>query len=168
MTSSSSRHILAAIRCPSLRLDILVGHAPVQDEQGKQDMWWREIIAMIQGRTQPRADLVALLDANGRVGSISSLGVGAVEPQEEDAGEELLHDFLGKCDLVAANTLDGTGRRTWVPTRGQEARIDYVVCPRRWLPMLHRAGTADFSQAIADKEDHRPVFAKFVCVKSVR
>ena len=161
VTSSSSRHILAAIRYTSLRLDILVGHAPVQDEQGKQDMWWREITAMVQGRPQPRADLVALLDANGRVGSISSLAVGAVEPQE-DAGGELLHDFLGKCDLVAANTFDGTGRRTWVQTKGQEARIDYVVCPQRGLPMLHRAETADFSLAIADKEDHRPLFAKFV------
>ena len=49
-----------------------------------------------------------------------------------------------------------------MPTRGQEARLDYVVCPQRWLPMLQRAGTADFSLAIADKEDHRPVFAKFV------
>ena len=86
--------------------------------------------------------------------------MGAVEPQE--AGGELLHDFLGKCDLLAANTFDGTGRRTRVPTRGQEARIDYEVCPQRWLPMLRRAGTADFSLAIADKEDHRLVFAKFV------
>ena len=37
-----------------------------------------------------------------------------------------------------------------------------MVYPQRWLPMLQRAGTADFSLAIADKEDHRPVFAKFV------
>ena len=77
---------------------------PVQDEQGKQEMWWRGITAMVQGRPQPRADLVALLDANGRVGSISSLAVGAVGPQEEDAEGEMLHDFLGKCDLMAANT----------------------------------------------------------------
>ena len=117
----------------------------------------------VQGRPQPRAELVALIDANGRVGSIASQAVGPVEPQEEDAGGELLHDFLGKCGLLAANTFDGTGRRTWVPTRGQEARLDYVVCPQRWLPMLQRAGTADFSLAIADKEDHRPVFAKSSC-----
>ena len=83
-------------------------------------------------------------------------------PLEEDAGGELVHDFLDKCDLMAANTFDDSGRRTWVPSGGQEARIDYVVCPQRWLPMLHRAGTADFSLAIADKEDHRPAFAKFV------
>ena len=49
-----------------------------------------------------------------------------------------------------------------MPTSGWEARIYYVVCPQRWLPMLHRAGTADFSVAIADNEDHRLVFAKFV------
>ena len=161
VTSSSSRHILAVIQCPSL-LDILVGHAPVQDEQGKQEMWWREITAMVQGRSQPRTDLVALFDPTHKVGSISSLSVGAIEPQEKDAGGELLHDFLGKCDLMAANTFDGTGRRTWVPTRRQEPRIDHVVCPQRWLPMLNRAGTDDFSQAIADKEDHRPLFATFV------
>ena len=99
VTSSSSRHTLAAIRCPSLRLDIFVGHAPVQDEQGKQDMWWREITAMVQGRPQPRADLVALLDADGWVSSISSLAVGAVEPQEEDAGGELLHEVPGQVRL---------------------------------------------------------------------
>ena len=69
---------------------------------------------------------------------------------------------MGKCGLLAANTFDGTGRRTWVPTRGQEARLDYLVCSQRWLPMLQRTGTADFSLAIADKEDHRPVIAKFV------
>ena len=103
-----------------------------------------------------------LIDANGGVGSIASSAVGAVEPQEEDAGGELLHDFLGKCDLLAADTFDGTGRRTWVPARGQEARIDCVVCRQRWLPMLQRAGTADFSPATADKEYHRPVLAKFV------
>ena len=151
VTSSSSRHILAVIRCPSL------GHAPVQDEQGKQEMWRREITAMAQGRPQPRADLVALLDANGRVGSISSVAVGAVEPQEED-GRELLHDFIRKCDVMGANTFDGTGRCTW---------IEYVVCPQRWLPMLHREGAADFSLAIADKEDHRPVFAKFCFARRV-
>ena len=84
-------------------------------------------------------------------------GGGVVEPQEEDAGRELLHDFLRKCELMLAP--DG---RTWVPTRGQKARIDHMICPQRWLPMLRRAVTADFSPGIADKEDHRPVFAKFV------
>ena len=63
---------------------------------------------------------------------------------------------------MATNTSGGTGRRTCVPTRGQEARIDYVICPQRWLPMLRRAETAGFSLAIADKEDHQPVSAKFV------
>ena len=144
VTGSSSRHTLATIRCPSLRLDFWVGHAPVQDEHGRQEKWWQEVTAMIQGRPQPRAELVALIDANGRVGSIASQAVGHVEPLVEDAGGELLHDFLGKCGLLAANTFDGTGRRTWVPTRGQEARLDCVVCPQRWLPMLQRAGTADF------------------------
>ena len=152
---------------PSLRLDILVGHALVQDEQGKQELWWRKITALVQWRPQPGAELVALLDANGRVGSISSFAVGAVEPHEEDAGGEMLHDFLGKCDLMAANTFDGTGRRTWVPTRGQEAPIDYVVCLQRWLPMLHRARTADFSLAIADKEDHDQCLRNLFCVKRV-
>ena len=96
----------------------MVGHAPVQDEHGRQEKWWKEITAMIQWRPQPRAELVALIDANGRVDSIASQAVGPVEPQEEDAGRELLHDFLGKCGLLAANTFDGTGRRTWVPTGG--------------------------------------------------
>ena len=90
---------------------MLFGHALVQDEQGKKELWWRKITALVQGRPKPRAELVASLDANGRVGSISSFAVGAVEPQEEDAGGELLHDFLGKCDLMAANTFDGTKRR---------------------------------------------------------
>ena len=40
VTSSGSRHLLAAIRCPSLRLDVLVGHESVQDEHGKQETWW--------------------------------------------------------------------------------------------------------------------------------
>ena len=56
---------------------------------------------MIQGRPLPRAEPVALIDANGRVG-IASQAVRPVEPQEEDAGGELLHDFLGKCGLLAA------------------------------------------------------------------
>ena len=76
MTSSSSRHLLATIRCPVLRLDVLVGHAPVQDEHERQEKWWQEITAMIQGRPQPRAELVALIDANGRVGSIASQAAG--------------------------------------------------------------------------------------------
>ena len=86
MTSSSSRHLLANIRCPVLQLDVLIGHTPVQGEHGRQEKWWQEITAMIQGRPQPRAELVALIDASGRVGPIASQAVGPVEPQEEDAG----------------------------------------------------------------------------------
>ena len=62
---------------------------------------------MVQGRPQPRAELVALIDAKGRVGSIASSALGAVEPQEKDAGGELLHDFLCKCELMAANRRPG-------------------------------------------------------------
>ena len=95
----------------------------MQDEKGKQEMWWRRSLKWYKG--SPSQEQIWLPCST----PISSLAVGAVEPQEEDAGGELLHDFLDKCDLMGANTFDGTGRRTWVPTRGQEARIDYVVCP---------------------------------------
>ena len=90
--------------------------------------------ATVQWRPQPRAELVALIDANGRVGLIASPAVGSVEPQEEDAGGELMHDILGKCELLAANTFDGTGRRTWVLTRGQEARLDLCGLPAALAP----------------------------------
>ena len=86
----------------------------MQDEHRRQEKWWQEITAMTQGRPQPTAELLALIDANCRVGSIASQAVGPVEQQGEDAGGELLQDFLGKCGLLAANTFDGTGRRTWV------------------------------------------------------
>ena len=95
-----------------------------------------------------------LIDANGRVGSIASQSVGPVEPQEEDAGGELLHDFLGKCGLLAANTFDGTGRRKWVTTRGQEARLDHVVGPQRWLQMLHR--TKRLTSLVSSRGQGRP------------
>ena len=106
---------------------------------------------MVRRCPQPSAELVVLLDANGRIGSILSPAVGESEPQEEDAGGELLHDFLCKCELAAANTFDGTGLRTWVSTRGQEARIGYVIWPQRWAH--HTAPCWN---------DHRLVLAKFV------
>ena len=73
VTSLSSRHLLAAIRCPSLRRDILVGHAPVQDEQDKRRGGGRSLQCC-----KGAPELVALLDTNGRVGSIPSPAVGVI------------------------------------------------------------------------------------------
>ena len=99
VTSSSNRHLLAAIRCPSLRLDVLVGHALVKDGHGKQETWWREITPMVRGRHQSRAELLALADATCRVGSISSLEVGLSSHRRR------MLDFLGKCEFFACQHL---------------------------------------------------------------
>ena len=89
------------LRPADVQLDTMIGcnfSGRALSLQAAMHHWEADIVGL----------LAALLDANGRVGSIPSPAVEVIDPQEEDAGGELLHDFLGKSDLVAANTFDGT------------------------------------------------------------
>ena len=59
----------------------------MQDEHGLQEKWWQEVTAMIQRRPQPRAELVALIDASGRVGSLHLRRLGPSSRKRRMLGE---------------------------------------------------------------------------------
>ena len=65
------------------------------------------------------------MDANARVGSIQTPGIGPVEPQRENENGAFLRWFSGDCGLSAVNTFFSAGH-TWTDSNGHKLRIDYV------------------------------------------
>ena len=165
MLVSEPRMLLVAVRSPSLALDVMVLHAPIESAPAEdRDAWWARARQAAARRPQQRVALVVLVDGNARLGSVLSEAVGGYDADDENCNGAALHEFMGEQGLLATNTFFESRLGTWVATSGAERRGDYVLVPQVWRAQLEDAGVTDqVSLALAAKEDHRPVVARVAC-----
>ena len=81
-------------------------------------------------------NLVVFIDANGRVGSVASEGVGSWQADGEDHNGSRLRRFVDCFGLCIPSTFEGVHRGpgcTFCHNSGSVHRIDYVLVPCSWF-----------------------------------
>ena len=157
---STTQRLVVRLRCHNLRLVILVAHAPNNVDEDTLRTWWRHCSAAISPglREWP---ILALLDANARVGSMTSTSIGSFQAQEENIPGTIWHEWLLQEGLTVPQTFEShhTGEgHTWChPSGSASARLDYIALSHAL------AQRGDFSTCLADidislhRQDHLAV-----------
>ena len=149
--ASSPRWLL--VRAPIGRQDCLwlAAHAP-----SDEPLWWSELMQLVKGLNPDGLPLLAMIDANARLGSVQSVHVGAAEREQETVNGEAMHLALVDLELVAPATFLGGGTTWRHPLTGAWVRGDYVLVPLAWADACFEAYTdKDALLAIGTREDHR-------------
>ena len=142
----------------------MAGHAPQSgNDKSTIHEFWELLTSKVRAAQQkhPWALAFCLLDASGRVGSVTSGGIGGQAPDKEDHGSSELRLFVGACALVVENSFVDAGP-TWQHARGKWSRIDYVACCTAMHDHVTKVAVpVDIDLSLSVKEDHRPVMAVF-------
>jgi len=102
--------------------------------------------------------LIALLDANARLGSVISDSVGGVGEETQCERGALLHDWMveyGMCAPATFNEAHNGNQATWhPPTKTARAtRNDYALTPIQWKGYLMGTSTL-MVESLGDSLDH--------------
>eukprot|EP00435_Cladocopium_sp_Y103_P055128 s641_g18.t1 len=163
--SHDARHMIVRVAPPGLRLIVLVGHAPCDGGRSDAIDWWNKFGSNIPSSysTWPR---VCLIDANSRIGSLSSDAVGSHQAEDENEAGALMHQWLIDQSMFAPQTMsefhEGPGA-TFVHSRGNEGRIDFVLVDQCLRHKDIRTSVSDIDLSLK-KADHMPVIASIPVV----
>ena len=141
-----------------LRLVVIVAHAPACPTFDEATAFWSAMSAMIPSalRSWP---LIALIDANARVGSETSNCVGSFGAEVENLAGECFHSWLHQNSLYLPQT-DGDVHQgpheTWVHPTGSGARIDFVAIDQALRASGMSTWVSDVDLTI-QKQDHAAV-----------
>ena len=142
--------LVCAVHAPGLHLCCVSAHAPHSGNSPSGiQAWWRKLQGVIPIDAKGR--LLLLVDANARLGSVTSAGIDAHAGEEECVAGECLRELADVFQLwIPATCFDRKGRRdpsasepTWVSPHGTLHRIDYIGVPQAWntgnvTPWVHR------------------------------
>ena len=143
---------------------VIVGHAPHSGhDREERQTYFMEVEKLTDDLVNqfPDSKPFVCIDANARVGSHRSAGIGKAEPEEETESGEMLRGMLSRLDMAATNTFKPAGW-TWESSRRTRSRIDYVCCS---LPLLDSLGECyaggDLDLTLDHSSDHRAVASTF-------
>ena len=159
---ASAQRLIVQIDKQDLRLILISAHAPSCASPEVTTAWWSATTNAIPS-TKRHWPVIALLDANARLGSNVSHCVGPHGADQENVAGECFHQWLHDLDLVVPQTFEAfhTGAHcTWTHSTGAEARLDYVALSRCLLSDEVRTGIADVDLSIS-KVDHASVACSF-------
>ena len=106
-----------------------LSYAPNQKSDEELAAWWTATSQSIPAtvKTWP---LVALLDANARVGSIESPSIGSRHAEEGNSSGAIFHEWLLQEDLILPQTMTSHHEgesAAWWHSSGSSARLDYIA-----------------------------------------
>ncbi len=135
-----SSHSLLVVRLRLQDLDglVLVEQAPTAvAPQEELSAWWNKLDTMVQAQRDHGEVCFALLDANARVGSVTSPFIGDLGLEGETTSGMLLHQVFASLDTcLSATTVASAVEQehwTWMSGHGNRHRIDYVAVPAELL-----------------------------------
>ena len=133
------RRMLVRLALGTTPITVFVAKAPscepTHAAEEATTQWWLES-GRLANRLRPQgADIVTLIDASARVGSVTSQCVGGCEPEEQNHAGACFHDFLQRIGQLAPSTFMGGGP-TWRANSGAWHRIDYALLPLEWMAGL--------------------------------
>eukprot|EP00438_Fugacium_kawagutii_P029818 Skav204194 [mRNA] locus=scaffold3772:102509:114151:- [translate_table: standard] len=158
ITHMSSRRLVVIVNAPWLRLRFLVGHLPCADRIDEAEQWWSHTNQSLQYAAS-NLPLIALLDANSRVGSVCSAHIQGYQPEEETPSGALLHEWLCAHGMFLPQTFpayaEDEGHTFRHPT-GSLSRIDYVALDQAFHHAELRTRISAVDLAI-HRDDHYAV-----------
>jgi hypothetical protein len=105
-------------------------------------------------------EILLLVDANSRVGSIASPVIGPLGIETENDAGMLFRVFLETNQIFASSTFHCSGT-TWCGSRGHRRRIDYIGCSENLHNAIQGACTdASVDLAPGSRQDHTLVIAE--------
>ena len=126
---ASTQRLIVQLRKNDLKLILLCGHAPSGNDAAQLDSWWIATTHAIP--TSKRSwPLIAMLDANARVGSLTSTSIGPAGAEPENIAGNSFHQWLHDSSLFLPQTMEDmhTGdHHTWVHSSGSTSRLDYIA-----------------------------------------
>ena len=162
---SDPRLLLVRITAPRLRCTAVVAHAPHSGRPlEERRTWWKALARALQ----PHPDLLLMIDANGRLGTVVSEAVGpGGYAQDEDSNGSLFHHALQQLQLFAPATFCDFNRTdyTWISEPGALHRIDYVAVPRDWTAATPGESEPFLPDAAGNESDHIPVLVRLRAVQ---
>eukprot|EP00435_Cladocopium_sp_Y103_P037818 s2577_g10.t1 len=159
--AQSSRHLVVRFMPPGLRLLLVVGHVPCDGGQSAAHDWWHCLSNSVPS-TYRSWPCIMLLDANARVGSLTSDAIGDHQPDDENAAGAVMHQWLVDHHMFAPQTMaayHSGPAATFVHSRGHEGRIDYVLLSQCLKHADLRTFVSDIDLSL-QRQDHRPVIAE--------
>ena len=155
--SQDSRHIAVHIDCQGFQLDIISAYAPQKGRDAQDiDAWWQDMQNVLQQRTW-RAPLLFCGDLNCRIGSVESEGIQSCGADLEDQGGVLFRELCTTQKLVVPATfseLQQGPTHTYIGTRGQRTRNDYIAVSEACLPGVTKAWVDDAIDLLNGDRDH--------------
>eukprot|EP00438_Fugacium_kawagutii_P011255 Skav219466 [mRNA] locus=scaffold596:35905:41300:- [translate_table: standard] len=124
---STSRRLIVLVNSPWLKLRFLVGHTPSGGDASTQQFWDTTSGALQVHKSIP---LIAMLDANSRVGSSTSAAIGAYAAESENPSGSMFHSWLLREDLAVPQTFPANSCMsgpTFRHSRGLHSRLDYIA-----------------------------------------
>ena len=159
---ATSRRLLVRCAHPSLRILILVLHAPCDDSEDVLQAFWDATTNAIPAAYQSWT-MCVLMDANSRVGSVASAAIGSHQADDENVKGTFLHSWLLHHGLYLPQTLEdcqvGHGD-TWTHPKGNRARLDFVAVSSNITPQQVRSWVSSDIDVTIHRADHACVCAE--------
>ncbi|CAE7621754.1 unnamed protein product [Symbiodinium sp. CCMP2456] len=162
VSSFSPRHLQVQICTPWIQLTVLVAHGPSAVRHEVQaDTFWRDRRDDLARRPEG-SEIILLVDANSRLGSVSTSAVGPHHPEPESVAGGFFHGFLLDVGCALPSTFSHVhiGQSwTWAapgddPTRH---RLDYIGVPDNWMSFQQCSHVWLDFEALQARLDHLPV-----------
>ena len=164
VTGFSPRHLQVQICTPWCQLTILVAHGPHAgcSDCSHVEAFWRDRAQALHRRPEG-SELLLLVDANGRVGTVATSAVGPHAAEAENPVGAIFHEFLLQVECCLPSTYPDFhlgSSWTWATSDTQpdtRRRIDFVGAPTSWKQFALSSWVWEQIETMQLRVDHRPV-----------
>eukprot|EP00435_Cladocopium_sp_Y103_P050001 s2481_g15.t1 len=156
---ASSRRLLVRLAHPSVRMLIYVLHAPTDEDDLTLQAFWDAATNAIPAAYRTW-NLIALADANSRVGSVVSSAIQDLHPDEENPKGAWFHSWLLRHQLLLPQTFGcchSGPSATWTHPKGTSARIDFIAASANFPMSAMRTWIEEDVDLTLTREDHKCV-----------
>ena len=156
----SEEHIILRFHSAYANFVLVGGHAPHAGlDRRVAEEWWRNLEKEIEAGAKGQ-DIVTAIDANARVGGMTSEHIGRHQEEGESPNGELFHQYLTSTNQWLPATHEecqvGDGKTMMYPN-GTTARLDYVAIPLSWKTYKVKNEIRNDLSNRSSLYDHRPV-----------
>ena len=169
MLSHDPRHLFVRLAARGIALDLLSVHAPHKLHPGQRccpacseylDRFWSDLETRVNGLRREASDFIVGIDANGRLGSITTEAVSNHSQDEEDCTGARVHRFALHQQLAFPSTFAACHKDKWDKTFRSSAgtlhRIDFLLVPMQWMQRRPVFSIDQHLDIVLTERDHYP------------